>query len=456
MKKVTFFDVEYANSRNKSICQIGIDCLNAETGDPYYIDQNIYVNPEDGFDEVCTKIHGITADRVKDAPNFKTVWGEIEKYFTNTVVIGHNVAAADINALIRCLSRYNIDIPEIYYIDTLSIARDVISYLEVDDYKLSTLCDYFNIDTGTSHDAFDDACACEDLYDALINKYDLNAEKYIKKYDLKETKEFIKYIADPVLRKNITEFYGMLRGFSIDNVITDEEASYIKSWRDQFEPYSYREEISKIIGSIDTALLDGVITEEEVTNIQGIVKNYLDMVNTAPSTLATQILNGILEGIVKDGEVSEVECKKLREWLYDNIYLSGHYPFDKIIQAVEDILADGIVTKEESNQLSKLINDLLNPVETLTSNINDVEGKHICLSGNFEYGSKQEVEKYIVERGGLIDNSVKKSTDILVVGNCECQSYSQGTFGTKVIKAMEYNEKGSNISIVKEKDLMEN
>ena len=119
-------------------------------------------------------------------------------------------------------------------------------------------------------------------------------------------------------------------------------------------------------------------------------------------------------------------------------------------------MADGIVTKEESNQLSKLINDLLNPVETLTSNINDVEGKHICLSGNFEYGSKQEVEKYIVERGGLIDNSVKKSTDILVVGNCECQSYSQGTFGTKVIKAMEYNEKGSNISIVKEKDLMEN
>ena len=165
VEKITFFDVEYANSKNKSICQIGIDCLNVKTGDLYYMDRNIYVNPEDGFDMLCTKIHGITEKKVKDAPNFKMVWGEIEKYFTNTVVIGHNVAAADIDALTKCLSRYNIDIPEIYYIDTLSIAKDVITHLEVDNYELKTLCDHFNIDTGISHDAFDDACACEDLYD---------------------------------------------------------------------------------------------------------------------------------------------------------------------------------------------------------------------------------------------------------------------------------------------------
>lgn len=31
MKKVTYFDVEYANSKNKSICQIGLMCENYGT-----------------------------------------------------------------------------------------------------------------------------------------------------------------------------------------------------------------------------------------------------------------------------------------------------------------------------------------------------------------------------------------------------------------------------------------
>ena len=48
--------------------------------------------------------------------------------------------------------------------------------------------------------------------------------------------------------------------------------------------------------------------------------------------------------------------------------------------------------------------------------------------------------------------TVTKKTDILIVGDFECQSYSNGSYGTKVKKAMEYNDKGLNIQIIKEKD----
>lgn len=122
MKKVTYFDVEYANSKNKSLCQIGLVCEDYETGDPYYPEQNIYVNPNDGFDDMCVRVHGITAARVKDAPLFTDIWVDIEKYFTNTVVIGHNVASSDLDALVKNLKRNNIDIPEFYYICTLDLA----------------------------------------------------------------------------------------------------------------------------------------------------------------------------------------------------------------------------------------------------------------------------------------------------------------------------------------------
>ena len=80
MKKTTYFDVEFANNKNKSICQIGIICEDFENDEPYYPELNLYINPEDGFDENCVKIHGITNKKVEKEPTFPKVWEELEKY----------------------------------------------------------------------------------------------------------------------------------------------------------------------------------------------------------------------------------------------------------------------------------------------------------------------------------------------------------------------------------------
>ena len=454
MKKVTYFDVEYANSKNKSICQLGLVCEDYRTGNPYYPEQNIYVNPCDGFDNMCVRVHGITFLKVKDAPTFPAVWKDIEKYFTNTVVIGHNVASSDLDALVKNLKRNNIDIPELYYICTLELAREYVPAFAIDNYRLGTLCEYFDIDIDSEHDAFDDACANADLFRSLVSTYNIDVDAHIRRYIPHEVNAFEQYISNPTLRKSINEFYGIVRGFSIDNKITAEETAYIARWKDEHQQYAAQKEIAAIIKEIDKILADGVVTVEESFSLQEVIKRYMDIAASSPVTLATQILNGIMEGIVIDGEISTEESENLRRWLYDNIYLSGHYPFDKVIAILEEVLSDSVVTAEESAYITETIEGILNPVESLKAQVNSVDGKHVCLSGNFAYGSKADVEAYIVQHGGMIDSSVKKSTDILLIGACECQAYSNGTYGTKVKKAIEYNQKGCNIYIVKEKDLI--
>lgn len=453
MEKVTYFDVEYANNKNKSICQIGIMCENFSDGEPYYPERDIYINPEDGFDDFCIKIHGITEDTVKNEPAFSAVWKEIEKYFTNAVIIGHNVAGADLDALVKALKRYNLDIPELYYICTLDLARQYIPSYAVADYSMSTLCEYFGVDIDSEHNAFDDACACADLFKAIIEEYAIDIDDIkIKKYNPCVEKEFSQFIASPVIRKAISEFYGVIRGFSIDNEISPEEFDFIKNWKKDFSVYDNQKDIADIISVLDKIIADGTITIEEIVELQGVVKAYLDVVSTSPITLATQILDGILRGITVDGQITESECKNLRQWLYDNIYLSDHFPFNKAMEVLDKVLEDSIITKEEAEYITHMINEMLNPVDCLKKEINSVDGKHVCLSGNFAYGQKSDVEKFIVSKGGIIDSSVKKSTDILMIGNCECQAYSNGTYGTKVKKAIEYNEKGSHIKIIKESD----
>jgi len=449
---VTYFDVEYANCKNKSICQIGIMCEDYNNGDPIYPELNIYINPEDGFDSNCTKIHGITKSKVENEPTFPEVWKDIEKYFTNAVVVGHNVASADLDALIKALKRYDLDIPEMYYICTYELAKKFVPSYSVANYSMSCLCEYFDIGIDSEHDAFDDACACADLFKILVDTYDINIDSHIKKYIPHETKEYSVYISNPELRKSISEFYGVIRGFSIDNIINDEEVQYIKDWKTNNTQYIDHQEILDIILVINNILADGKITLDEIATLQCAVKSYLDIVSTSTVTLATQILDGILKGITIDGEISEDECRNLRQWLYDNIYLADHFPFDKTIALIDKVLEDSIITKEESEYITNVIEGMLNPVESLKEQINSVIGKHICLSGEFEFGTRTAVQDYIVERGGIIESSVKKTTDYLIIGTYGNQAYSNGTYGTKVKKAIEYNEKGYNIAIIKETD----
>lgn len=455
MKKVTYFDVEYANSKNKSICQLGLICEDYSICEPIYPERNIYINPEDGFDDFCIKVHGITADKVKNELSFADIWNQIEQYFTNAVIIGHNVASSDLDALVKNLRRYSIDIPELYYICTLELSREYVPRYAVSDYSMSSLCAYFDIDIDSEHDAFDDACANSDLLKSLVSTYQINVEDHIKKYNSAETCQFVQFVASPVIRKSMSEFYGIIRGFSIDNQITSEESDYIKEWSKAKSSYSNYKEIADILETINRILDDGVVTNNEILQLQATIKNYLNIITSSPITLATQILGGIMKGIIIDGKVTEDECKNLRQWLYDNIYLSGHYPFDKLIEILEEVLLDGIVTQQESDYITDVIEELLNPVENLKEQVNSVDNKNICLSGNFAYGQKSAVEKYIVGKGGIIDSTVKKTTDILLIGDYECQSYFNGTYGTKVKKAIEYNEKGSRIQIIKETDFFE-
>lgn len=452
MKKVTYFDVEYANSKNRSICQIGLMCENFENGEPLLPELDIYINPDDGFDSICMQVHGISADKVKNCPKFPEVWIQIEKYFTNSIIIGHNVAGADIDALIKSLRRYNLDIPEMYFVDTLTIARNAIPPYAIKNYSMSALCAYFDICIDNEHNAFDDACACADLLKALVKNYSASLNDYVTRYIPHDTNEFVRFVASPIVRKSISEFYGTITGIVIDEKVKPREYEYIVKWKETNTIYCDNPKICSILSVLDGVISDGIITADEMDCIKLIVRQYLEDIECSQITLATQILSGILKGITCDQEITFDECSNLRKWLYEHLYLRGHFPFDKVMETLDNVLKDNVVTQEEVDFLFSLIDELLNPVDSLKGSINDVRGKTVCLSGNFAFGFKSDVAKYITERGGIVEDTVKKTTNYLIIGSLECDAYSNGKYGTKVKKAIEYNQKGSNIIILKEND----
>ncbi len=454
--KLTFIDTEYSNSKNKSICQIGIISYEDITSNNPLLCESYLINPEDGFTNICSSIHGITEQQVKNKPTFPIVWKEIQKYFTNAIIVGHNVAAADLNAIYRSLVRYNIEIPEMYYICTLNMAKSYVPMAYVENYSLGALCSAFGIKNKKEHDALEDCNACHEIFKAINDKFKVNFNSLISKYEPSYISEYESFISDSELRYKISDFYGQIKGFALDGEISQEEYSYVIEWRNNFLKFHNIPIIKEIIETLENILEDGIITIPEIQSLEKTIFSYLSDVSTAPITLATQILDGMLKGILIDNKINQEECRQLGIWLYENVDLAGHFPFDKLYSLVNNVLEDGIITEEESNLLVKEINSMLNPVESLKNDSCSVEGKIICLSGNFAYGSKGDVEQYLINKGATVENSVKKNTDILIVGDQECAAFSNGTYGTKVKKAIEYNNKGCHIQIAKENDIIKN
>lgn len=450
MKKMLYLDVEYANSKNKSICQLGLISEDFDTEEPILPEKNLYINPSDKFDDNCIAVHNITPDKVADCDTFDKLWPSIEKYFTNSIIVGHNVKNSDLDAIVKNLQRYDIDIPELWCIDTYELARKLVSSLDVSDYQLSTLCNFFDIDLDNEHDAFDDACACADLLKELVNVYGLSIDKCVEKYTVRSVHDFVRYASSVELRREINKFYGIINGIGIDTTIKSEEMDYIVNWRREHEAYIDYKSVKHIIEVIDFILEDNIITDEELFALKCVITNFLQDISTSRETQATQFLQGLVLGIAADKKIEDAEILGLQKWLYENDFLQGHFPYDRILDKIEDILKDGIITADEKEELKDLFDEINNPVKELNKSVVEFEGKSFCLSGNFSYGPKAKVEEYIISKGGTIDKKVKKSTDYVVVATSGSDRYSNGSYGSKVKAAM---EKG--ITVLKECQLFE-
>lgn len=169
-------------------------------------------------------------------------------------------------------------------------------------------------------------------------------------------------------------------------------------------------------------------------------------------TIALQELQVMLKGILNDGEVSLDEVNSLRYWIEEHRDLSGHYPFDRAFNALDDVLEDGRITSEELEDLKAVLSEIVDPIKchSCHDDIASLRDKHVCLTGEFDFGAKSSVEKLVTDAGGIVDKTVKKSTNYVVVGSQGSDAWKAGNYGGKIQKAMEYNSKGMNITIVEE------
>lgn len=160
MKNFIAIDFETATVARDSICEVGI-CV---VRDGRVVETRSWlVRPQHNrYHYFNIQIHGIRPEDTEDAPDFATVWEEIERDYLDQydTFVAHNVAF-DRSCLQAAAQAYRLHLPPLRWYCSLATARRI---YRMRSNKLGSLCAALGIPEGKHHRAGDDAEMCARLF----------------------------------------------------------------------------------------------------------------------------------------------------------------------------------------------------------------------------------------------------------------------------------------------------
>ena len=175
---------------------------------------NTLINPGIPVPSSATKINHITNAMLADAPTESEAYPKLVNFLGNalskeTIICAHN-ARFDMSFLSNTFSRLGYD-AEIVYVDTLSIARNLIPGL--DNYKQPTIANHFGIVNNNEHRAASDAEVCGIILSKLL---DMKLEEHKIIFQEKEKRELEERLKQEAFIKLQNEFHEKRNGISIN------------------------------------------------------------------------------------------------------------------------------------------------------------------------------------------------------------------------------------------------
>lgn len=428
-QSITFVDIETPNYRNDSISAIAL--INVDK-DGVVTTKYSLVNPETYFDEFNINLTKITPEMVMDAPTFKDLWSELEPYFINSIIVAHN-AIFDLSVITDCLHRYNLPVFPIIYACTYRMSRSL--KIPSVSFKLNDLSEYYHVKLAHHHHALDDTKACQEIF------YHLLEEPNFKGLDA-----YVKYFASSI-RNQLEQLLQFVIKAGFDVTLNTIQINFLTNW---IAKNNLSLEYEDLITELKIVLENKYLNVSQYLQFLKKLK-YLDTTKHG-SIQSLYLLMSILEKIELDKKLTAYKINQLKKWLADNQQYQKIYPFKQLLIKLETTVNNKQIDLINKTEILSLIQNYFNP--KLDQIDLELQDQVICLTGNFNFGQKEQLEKLIILKQGIISKSVTKKVDYLIIGNKGDSSYKYGKHGAKINKALMMQGEGHRIALISETKLM--
>ncbi|PCJ27964.1 MAG: NAD-dependent DNA ligase [SAR86 cluster bacterium] len=263
---------------------------------------------------------------------------------------------------------------------------------------------------------------------------------------------------------------GILAGVVADNRLNEKELLFLDAWLKTQQYLSEDKDVLAILGQVGDILEDGVISREELEQMQSRIEQILSAKDSDTSESVGHIeeLIGFLTGIASDGVLNDQEINAMSAWLDRNESIKEVWPASVIVNRLAIILEDGIITDEERDDLLVTVYQVTesDPTESGVSfqastevwedtlESLPVSGAMFCLTGDFVSGDRDSVDLLLKCLGGTTNSSINSSVDYLVIGTLASRDWLYTAHGRKIEKALLLKRDGSDIKIITERTLL--
>lgn len=175
-------------------------------------------------------------------------------------------------------------------------------------------------------------------------------------------------------------------------------------------------------------------------------------------------LVGITAGLTADGKINQLEAEFLKKWIETHLIHLEDPVVNILYQRLANMLSDGVLDEDESVELLEILHQFSGipvgaPQRSACVNslpLNDPapefdwQDRVFLFTGVMAFGPRKDCELLVIERGGVIGNSVSKKVHFLVVGSVGNDQWLHSSYGTKIKKAVELRNSGVPIAIISE------
>lgn len=228
--EIIFFDLE-TTGRNSKQCEI-IEISALKVKDNKVIDTfSSLVKPVNPIPAQISLINHITNDMVSNASSIEIVLKSFLDFIENHTLVGHNIKSFDVPVLNRyCNELFGYSINN-KIIDTLSLAKNT---LNLNNYKLSTLCECFNIKNENAHRALSDCYATFECYKKMMSE-----PKSIMQPVDNPQKQSRRYFYKPSeTTDSLQQLQVIINSIIEDQIITNDEFFTLSKWLEDNEQLS--------------------------------------------------------------------------------------------------------------------------------------------------------------------------------------------------------------------------
>ena len=131
------------------------------------------INPGTPIPDYITDLTGISDAMIQGSPSMESIFPTFLEFLGSShsnIIVAHN-ASFDLGFLKAAASQHHYQWPHFKVLDTVQLARSVLSKDDVPDCKLATLSAYFKTETSPNHRALDDARATVEVLHGIFERY---------------------------------------------------------------------------------------------------------------------------------------------------------------------------------------------------------------------------------------------------------------------------------------------